>query len=898
MPVRNLNKLFYPRSIAVIGATNRDGDAGQLVMHNLLQGGFEGPIMPVSAEQRAIAGVLAYPSIDALPIIPDLAVICGPPSIVPTVVQQLGAFGTRAAIVMATSVTRIAMGAAWHEVAAAAKPFGLRVLGPECMGVIVPHIGLNASFARVPVMTGGVAFVSQSAAMSMAVLDWARQRDIGFSHFVSLGQAVDIDFDDVLDFLGTDAMTRAILLYVENVRNGRTFLSAGRGASRNKPILVIKAGRVKEGQRLAAMRSGATTGADDVYDAAIRRAGMLRVFSFGELFAAVETLARAKPLRGNRLAVLANGYGVAIMAADTLIGKDGSFAVLADETMTKLSAVLPDGCWRNNPISLATDAPPELYANAAKVLLKAPEVNALMVLHVPTAMASSTEAAEAVIRVCKETKGNVLTSWMGGETVAAARRRFGEAAIPTYDTPTQAIDAFMHMVRFRQNQDILMETPPSMPHEFTPAADTARRIIASALTDGRGSLDASEVESLLNAYQIPTLKAHFAATPEAAVEVACSVGFPVSLGLLAGVGGTTAREENVDDADEALFDKPDAVRSAAESLLLKVQRQRPGSNVQGLLIRHVPLHRGTREVRIEVAIDPIFGPVIAFGESGVGAHLLEDRAVALPPLNLNLAREVILRTRIARTLAAGDQVPAADVEALCLTLVKISQMIVDLPEIVALDIRRLLVDAEGVLATEVRVQVAPESVVPERRLAIRPYPKELEEEFVLASGRKVLLRPIRPEDEPQHYEFLSKITLEDIRYRFFGLVRRLPHSEMARLTQIDYDREMAFIATAPMEDGTGSDPPGRETLGVVRTITDPNNDQAEYAILVRSDLKGQRLGWKLLDKMVRYCQSRGTKEIVGQILRDNSKMLDLVLGMGFTSHGQIDEDVIEVSLKL
>jgi acetyltransferase len=398
---------------------------------------------------------------------------------------------------------------------------------------------------------------------------------------------------------------------------------------------------------------------------------MLRVFSFGELFAAVETLARAKPLRGNRLAVLANGYGVAIMAADTLVGKDGSLAVLGDETVAKLNAVLPDGCSRSNPVSLATDAPPELYANAAKVLLQAPEVNALMVLHVPTAMASSTEAAEAVIRVCKETKGNVLTSWMGGETVEPARRRFGEAAIPSYDTPTQAIDAFMHMVRFRRNQEILMETPPSMPHEFTPAAAAARRIIAGALADARAGLDAAEVKGLLDAYGIPTLQAHFAATPEAAADVACEIGFPVSLALLCDHASDGAGKANGHEAADALLSRPAAVRSAAESLLLEAQKQRPGSNVQGLLVRRVPLHRGTRDVRIEVAIDPIFGPVIVFGEGGAGPHLLEDRQAALPPLNLNLARELIFRTRTARTLDASEHAPAADVEALCLTLVKI-----------------------------------------------------------------------------------------------------------------------------------------------------------------------------------------------------------------------------------
>jgi acetyltransferase len=725
--------------------------------------------------------------------------------------------------------------------------------------------------------------------MSMAVLDWARHRDIGFSHFVSLGQAADIDFGDVLDFLGSDAMTKAILLYVENVRNGRNFMSAGRGASRNKPVLVIKAGRVKEGQRLAALRSGAATGADEVYDAAIRRAGMLRVFSFGELFAAVETLARAKPLRGNRLAVLANGYGVAIMAADTLVGKDGSLAVLEEETVAKLNAVLPDGCSRSNPVSLATDAPPDLYANAAKVLLQAPEVNAVMVLHVPTAMASSTEAAEAIIRVCKETKGNVLTCWLGGQTVAAARRLFGEAAIPSYDTPTQAIDAFMHLVRFRRNQDILMETPPSMPHEFTPSSASARRTVTSALAEDRTVLDASEVEALLDAYGIPTLEAHFAETPQAAVDMACAIGFPVSLQLLSSPAGRNGDFA----AAEELLNRPDAVRAAAETLLAKAREQSRGSNVQGLLVRRVPLHRGTRELRIQVGVDPIFGPVIAFGESGVDSQPLDNRAVALPPLNLNLAREMVMRTRAVRALSASEHARGADVEALCLTLVKISQMIVDIPEIVALDIDRLLADEHGVLATEVRVQIAAEAAAEERRLAIRPYPKELEEEFVLASGRKVLLRPIRPEDEPQHYEFLSKITLEDIRYRFFGLVRRLPHSEMARLTQIDYDREMAFIATSLSDEGQA-----RETLGVVRTIADSNNDQAEYAILVRSDLKGQRLGWKLLDKMVQYCRSRGTKEIVGQILRDNTKMLDLVFSMGFKSHPQPDEDIIEVVLKL
>ena len=890
MPIRHLNKLFYPRSVAVIGASNRDGDAGCIAMHNLLNGGFEGPIMPVSPEQQAVGGVLAYSAIDALPMTPDLAVVTVAPHAVEDTIGALGAFGTRAAIVLtpAPSGGSADAGRAFHAaIRERARHYGMRVLGPTCLGLMVPHIGLNACSAHVPANTGSIAFVSQSAAICTGVLDWAKSRNIGFSHFISLGDTADIGFADVLDFLGSDAMTRAILLFIEGLPEGRAFLSAARGASRNKPVIVIKAGRVAEGQKLAVERSGCPVAGDGVYDAAIRRAGMLRVSSFGELFAAVETLARAKPPHGNRLAIIANGYGLAIMASDTLRLKGGTLADLSPETREQLATVLPDGGARGNPISVTTDAPPASYADAARILLKAKEVDAVMVLHVPTAMASSTEAAKRIIEAVKETRGSILTSWMGGDSVTSARQLFAEARIPTYDTPTQAIDAFMHLVRFRRNQEMLMETPVSQPMEFTRAADAARMVVDHALARGRTNLGETGAQALLSAYGIPCLEAHVAANADAAIELACRLGFPVVVGS----NGETEDEAGAHRRD--LLDTPAAVRRAAETIQDAEPTARPGSERFGLTVKKVPSSATARQVRIRVGIDPVFGPVIAFGAGGVTGSLLGDRAVALPPLNTSLARELVSRTRVARSLNANGIVGAADVDALYLTLMKISQMVIDIPEITSLDINPLLVDENGVLAGEARLAVAPAAGADERRLAIRPYPKELEEEFELASGRRVLLRPIRPEDEPEHYDFLSQITPHDIRLRFFGHIGRLSHTAMARFTQIDYDREMAFIATAPKENGTG-----RETLGVVRTVTDPNNDCAEYAILVRSDLKGQRLGRKLMAKMVDYCRSRGTSRIMGQVLRENKTMLDMVAGLGFRSHHVPEDDVVEVELTL
>ena len=892
MPIRNLQKLFHPGSVAVVGASSREEVPGSLVMHNLLQGGFEGPIMPVNPREQAVAGVLAYPEIDALPVTPDLAVICSPLSEVADIVGKLAQRGTGAAIVMTDEplTERELRESPSHDAAlASARAFGLRILGPNGLGVMVPGLGLNATIAHATARPGHLAFISQSSAISAAVLDWAREHDIGFSHVVSLGDTADTDFGDIIDYLGSEPEVRTILLYIESIRNGRTFMSAGRGASRNKPILVIKAGRGEIGQRLAAVRSGKEVGADDVYDAAIRRAGMLRVDSFDELFAAVETLARVKSLKGERLAMLTNSCGIAVMAVDSLLLNGGRLAELTEEVAESIGSVVPRGWPRTNPVIIAGAAPPEHYATAAKALIESRDVDALMVVHAPTAMASSTEAAEAVIQAATETRGTVLTSWMGGEQVAPARRLFAEAGIPTYDTPTQAVDAFMHLVRFRRNREMLMQMPLSKPAEFTPAADAARLLVEDMLANGRSLIVGREAKAVLDAYAIPTAKARLAETPDAAASIAEEIGFPVAIKILS---PDIAHKAEIGGVD-LFLDTADAVKSAAENMLVAVALKKPEAKIEGFTVERMVLRPGAQEVSIGISQDPVFGPVVTFGQGGPVAEVSSDFAVALPPLNLNLARELIFRTRVSRTLQGYGDRPPVNIGILCLTLVQVSQMIVDLPELVELEINPVFVDDSGVIAVEANLRIAPVAGTPGRDLAIRPYPKDLEEDFALTSGRKVLLRPIRPEDEPAHYEFLSKVTSEDIRFRFFGLVRNLPHTEMARLTQIDYDREMAFIATAPRTDGAGI-----ETLGVVRTVTDLSNDTAEYAILVRSDLKGQRLGWKLLDKMIHYCRSRHTKRIVGQVLRDNKRMLELVRSMGFESHKIPDEDVMEVTLEL
>lgn len=895
MTTRNLDKLFKPASVAVIGATNRAGAVGNIVMHNILEGGFEGPVLPVNPNQDAVAGVLAYDDIDSLPLAPDLAILCTPAKAVPDLIAQLGAKGTRAAIVLAAGLGEENGDGEGNgegdEIAQAmldaARPYLLRILGPNCLGALIPGMKLNASFSHLPALPGDIAFVSQSGALCTAVLDWARLHDIGFSHLISLGNMADLDSGDVIDYLAIDPGTRAILLYIEAVTDGRKFMSACRAAARNKPVLIIKSGTVEESAKAAATHTGALAGDDQVYDAAFQRAGLLRVYDIEELFAAVETLAHTRRHYGERLAVLTNGGGIGVMAIDELAHNGGTPAVLSDDTIEMLGAVLPKTWSKRNPVDIIGDAPGQRYADATRILAESKDCDAVLVMHAPTATADSVEAARAVIETAKGTKKTLLTNWVGGVAVQPARKLFQDAGVATYDSPRQAVKAFMHLVNYRRNQDMLMETPPSIPRAFTRAVDTARLFIEGRLADGADMLSEAEAKAVLAAYGIPTVETHVVGTPEDAATKAAQIGFPVALKVLS---EDITHKSDVGGVD-LFLDSADAVKAAAKRMIENVAARAPGADVHGFSVQRMADRPGAHEIFMGVTSDPTFGPVIVFGHGGTAVEVIDDSAVALPPLNMKLARDLVARTRISRLMAGYRDRPAVDMDQVCLTLVQLSQMIVDIPEILEVDINPLLADEKGVLALDARIRVARPAKLA-HRLAIRPYPEEQEEIIKIKTGQDILIRPIRPEDEEVHYEFLSQLTPEDVRFRFFGQVGKLPHSQMARLTQIDYDREMAFIASTETSGGA------RETLGVVRTVTDPNNEQTEFAIVVRSDMKGMGLGRTLLEKMIGYCTARGTKEMVGQILRDNKRMLGLAKKFGFELKLVASDGVYEATLNL
>jgi acetyltransferase len=837
---------------------------------------------------------LAYPNVQALPINPDLAILCTPPPTIPHLIQELGERGVRAAIVLTAGMKREPSGTVnsteWTGMLEAARKFGMRLLGPNTIGMLIPKIGLNASFAHTEALPGSLAFVSQSGALCTAVLDWARSQGIGFSHFLSLGDSADIDFGDVLDYLGSDSHTQAILLYIESITHARKFMSAARAAARNKPVLAIKAGRFPEGAMAATSHTGALIGHDEVYDAAFCRAGILRVFAIDELFDAVETLERARPLLGERLAIVTNGGGTGVLAADAFAEGGGALAHLSEDTLQELTTFLPASWSHGNPVDIVGDATGERYAQTMTSMLNDPEVHAVVVTHAPTAMVTGEEAARAVVEAIRTSasKKIVFTSWLGGDTALRARQLFAEAHIPSYDTPEKAVRGFLHLIRYSQRQKMLMEIPPSIPHEFQPITSSAGYVIEQALAQGRSLLSEPEAKAILAAYGIPTVETHIATTTEHAIRFAEQVGYPVALKIL------SPDITHKTDVGGVVLDvnTPLGVETAIQGMKDRLQHFHPGAEMRGVTVQPMARRPGSYELLVGATVDAVFGPIIVFGQGGIAVELLKDHAMALPPLNMKLAKELIHATRIASLLKGFRTNPAVDLEAICLTLIQISHLVQDYPEIVELDINPLLADQNGVLALDARMKISPSPISGPHHFAIRPYPQELEEWITLRSGEKVFCRPIRPEDEHVHLEFFSRLSPEDIRFRFFGLIQELAHSQMARFTQIDYDREMAFIAIRTSEAGHS------ETLGVVRTANDANNQTAEFAIIVRSDMKGQGLGRQLLEKMIRYCRKRGIERLVGQVVMDNTGMLELARHLGFTQRLSVEGDAMEITLNL
>jgi acetyltransferase len=885
MSVRHLDRLFAPRSVAVLGASDRNGSVGATVWRNLLRG-FRGRLLPVNPRLELLDGLVCHRQVGDLPEAPDLAVICTPAATVPGLIAELGARGTRAAVVVTAGLTP----ALKQAMLDAARPHTLRILGPNCIGMLVPHLGLNASFAHAHAAPGPIAFVSQSGALVTAMLDWANSRQIGFSHFVSLGEHADVDFGDMLDFLASDPHTRAILMYVESIESPRKFMSAARAAARNKPVIVVKAGRSAQGQQAAASHTGALAGSDEVFDAAIARAGMLRVHTLEDLFMAAELLARFRDNRSERLIVLTNGGGAGVMAADAAAEAGVELSALRPATVAALDAVLPRHWSRANPVDIIGDAPAQRYVAALQVLLREERESAILFVQAPTAIVSSTDVAEALAPLASEQPPRVLGSWLGHGAVAQARQRFREAGIPDYDTPEAAVRAFSFLQQYRRHQAELMETPAALGDGAAFDLPGIRALVDGVRSEGRAWLTEPEAKALLACAGIPVTPTRVVAPdPQAAAEAAEALGYPVVLKVLShdithksDVGGV---QLNLHSAAE--------VAQAAVAMLQRVARQRPEARLQGLTVQAMVQRRHAHELIVGASTDPLFGPVILFGQGGTAVEVVADRALALPPLNSTLAQALVQRTRVSKLLHGYRDVPAADQGAVVSALVAVSRLLAEVPEIAELDINPLVVNHEGAVALDARVRVCASGPAGAARFAIRPYPQELIEAHTLRDGSTLILRPIRPEDEAQHLAFLAQVDPNDIRMRIFYSRRHIEHSELARLTQIDYEREMAFVATRALPEG------GEETLGAVRGICDPDNDAAEFGVLVRSDLKGLGLGRLLMDKLIRYLRDHGTQRVVGTVLRENTGMLALAqrLGFGVSAHPE-DRDLRLVELGL
>jgi acetyltransferase len=875
MSVRNLDKVLKPRSVALIGASPTLRSVGGVVARNLRRANFAGQLMLVNPHHHEIDGLPVYPGVQNLPNCPDLAIIATPAETVPLLIRQLGERGTRGAVVITAGFGDLAERGRklQQNMLDAAKPYLLRIVGPNCVGVMVPQLGLDASFSHLAAPPGDIAFLSQSGAIVTAMLDWAAPRGIGFSHVVSLGDMADVDFGDMLDYLAGDHDTGAILLYIEGLTHGRKFMSAARAAARAKPVLVLKAGRSLAGAHAAASHTGRLAGADAVYEAAFRRAGMLRVETMAELFDAAETLAATREQLGDRLAILTNGGGAGVLATDALIATGGRLATLSEKTLASLNAVLPSIWSHGNPVNIIGDASAERYAAALGALISDRELDAILVLNCPTALADPTECARAASKTVagaepETLRGrNLFTAWLGDYSARAARQIFADARIASYDTPDGAVAGFTHRVRYRRNRELLMETPPADSSGPAPNVAAARQAIAAGIAGGKSWLDPITTGIVLEAYGIPLAVARAVNNPDQAAAVATQIGFPVALKILSpdivhksDIGGVA-----LDQSD------PDAVRQATAAMLERIRTERPEARIDGVLVQQMIQRRGAVELLAGIVDDSAFGPVVAFGHGGTTVEIMHDTSLELPPLNRLLAHRLVARTRVYQLLQAHRGTPSADMDAVIDVLIRLGQLAADQPEICELDINPLLADAAGVIALDARLRVAPSPGLSAARLAIAPYPQHLVTCAELRDGTAVVLRPLRPEDEPMLHDLAAHMNQEDLRLRFFTPLRGLTHAVAARLSQLDYDREMAMLAECQ-----------GMALGVAHFFADPDNRRAEYAIAVRSDWHGRGVGYLLMSRLIEIAAERGIGELVGEVLRENEPMLQMCRELGFT----------------
>lgn len=878
MVTLNLDKIFNPKSVAVIGASDEEGTVGYALIKNFTELGFSGKVFPVNIRKTEILGLKVYLTVEQIPEPIDLAVIATPAKTVPDILEQCGKTGIKGIIIISAGFKEIgAEGKALEEKITEIKNrYDLRIIGPNCLGIIRPSINLNATFMDKMPKPGNIAFISQSGALGSAILDWAIDQNIGFSNFVSVGSMIDVDFGDLIDYFGTDPKTRSILMYIEGLTEARKFLSAARHFARTKPIIVVKAGKYTESAKAAASHTGSLTGEDMVYDAAFKRAGIVRVEEIADLFNAAEVLGMQPFPKGPNLAIITNAGGPGVMATDALIAKNGKLARLSPKTMEYLDSILPSYWSRGNPIDILGDAKADRYKAVLEACLNDEDVDGILIIYTPQAVADPVQIAKNITELIKSKdyhNKTILTSFMGSGSVEDANRIYNENNIPTYTTPEQAIKTYMYMYQYKRKLELLYETPEELPVDATPPKRPIMVILRNAATENRELLTEAEAKKLLEYYNFPVVKTCVATTPEEAVSLANQIGYPVVLKIL------SPQITHKTEAGGVILDinSDKEVREAYQQIIQNAKEYNPNAEIQGITVQKMIKRQGY-EVILGAKTDPLFGPVILFGMGGVGVELFKDFSLGLPPLNQTLVRRMLEETKVYQLLKGYRNVPPANIKLLEEIMVQFSQMLIDFPQIKEIDINPLFITETEAFAFDARIIVdkerAFEKLEPHQHLVISPYPKKYETTWKLRDGREVLLRPIKPEDEPLWLEMFQNFSEESIRYRFFQIIKDTPHEMRVRYCNIDYDREIAIIAELT-EEGR------RKILGVVRVSIEPDGKSGEIAFIIADLWQGLGLGTKMVDHTIDICKDMGIETLHAIMLPDNHRAINLTRKMGF-----------------
>jgi acetyltransferase len=872
--VRQLDSIFKPKVIACIGATDKEDSVGYAVIHNLLTGGFEGQVYPVNPKYKTVHGIPAYKSVKKIPKRADLAVIVTPSRTVPDIVQECGEAGVGGLLIISAGFKEAGEEgmAMLDRITEICRKYGMRIIGPNCLGFINPTMGINASFATKMANKGNIAFISQSGALCTSILDWSTTQNVGFSHFVSIGSMVDVGFAELIDYFGMDNATSSILIYMETLKDARKFMSAARAFARSKPIIILKAGKSAEGGQAAMSHTGSIAGNDAAFDAAFQRAGIIRVDTIAQLFNCAQALAMQPRPQGNRLAIVTNAGGPGVLATDYLSTYGGKLAQLSDSTLEQLNAFLPASWSHGNPVDVLGDASAETYRKAMEICQADEHVDGILVILTTQAVTSPTEAALQVVEAAKNTRKPVLAVWMGEADVAEGREVLEAGKIPNYRYPESATDVFLKMWQYSRNLDLLYETPAEAPSQFTPRKDAAWRIIRRALSENRNALSEIEAKELLSCYAIPVGQRKLAGSPEEAADFAQAIGFPVAMKIVSPdalhkteVGGVKL---NISTREQA--------QQTYQDIISSLRQHVPDAHIEGVLIEQMV--RKNFELLIGAKKDPIFGPVIAFGQGGTAVEIYKDMQLGLPPLNMRLARRIIEGTKIYPLLQGYRNMPGVNLEELSFVLTKFAHLVTDFPEISEIDINPYAADDQSGIVLDARILL--NEFVPRRKghphdhLVISPYPGKYTKHISLRNGMEATLRPIRPEDEPMETQMINNLSTETLYFRFFGYVPRVSHDFLTRFTHIDYDREMAIVAEIE-EQGQ------KKMIGVVRIIADAWGESAEYAIVVADAWQNLELGGNMTDYILEVARDKGIKKVYASMLATNKRMIHMFEKRGF-----------------